>query len=222
MKSKIFLRVIILSLGLFMSIPAQADTITPSEAKSWAEAKGNQLLNTFAETDLEKRYAALDKMFLEDIDLNYIAQFVVGKYWRQMSAEQRQRYQDIFTRYALSIYKSFPLEFDTSQITFSITKAQIRRDYAQVYANIHLNQEVKDVNLQNILVEFRLNKTNGKLRIIDLKLGESSLILSYRNRFYEMIAQDDGDIEWFLEDLETVTQSTELQNKQKLEDQAYM
>ena len=225
MKSKIFLRLITLSLSLILSLNANAAAISSNEAKVWAESKGKELLDTFGQTDLEKRYSALDKMFLEDIDLDYISKFVVGKYWRQMSAEQQQRYQQIFQRYALSVYKSFPLDFDTSKITFDILSVRIEPNYANVRANIHFNQEdqtSQNQTLQNIIVEFRLNKTNDKLRIVDLKLGESSLILSYRSRFYEMIAQSDNDMEWFLEDLETITQSTETQNRQKLENQQYL
>ena len=71
-------------------------------------------------------------------------------------------------------------------------------------------------------ITFYLNKTQGKLRIIDLKLGESSLILSYRSRFYEMIMQSDEDMGWFIEDLEMITQSTENQNLQKLKEQEYI
>lgn len=225
MKSKIFLRLITLSLCLGLSLKAYAATITSNEAKVWTESKGKELLDTFGQTDLEKRYLALDKMFLEDIDLDYISKFVVGKYWRQMSAEQQQRYQQIFQRYALSVYKSFPLDFDTSKISFDILSVRIEPNYANVRATIHLNQPSQTSQtqeLQNIIVEFRLNKTNGKLRIVDLKLGESSLILSYRSRFYEMIAQSDNDMDWFLEDLETITQSTETQNHQKLEEQQYL
>ena len=64
--------------------------------------------------------------------------------------------------------------------------------------------------------------TGGKLRIIDLKIGESSLILSYRGRFYEMIAQDDEDLGWFMEDLQMITESTEKQNQLKVDEQQQM
>ena len=75
---------------------------------------------------------------------------------------------------------------------------------------------------QSILVSFRLNNRDGNLRIVDLKLGESSLILSYRSRFYEMIANDDEDLGWFIEDLQMITESTEKQNQLKLEQQEYL
>ena len=120
------------------------------------------------------------------------------------------------------MYKSFPLEFDTSQIEYTITGVRPGKNYADVTANIFFQLGSKPEDKQNILVEFRLNKTDGKLRIIDLKIGESSLILSYRGRFYEMIAQDDEDLGWFMEDLQMITESTEKQNQLKVDEQQQM
>ena len=49
----------------------------------------------------------------------------------------------------------------------------------------------------------------------DLKVDESSLLLSFRERFYKMIHQDnDDEISWFLEDLATITADAEAENKE--------
>lgn len=217
MKSNCFLRLIIFSLFLLNAIPASALPITESQARTWAQEKGERLLNAFAETDLRKRYAELDDMFVNYIDLDYIAKFVLGKYWRQLDGDAQENYRRLFRRYALGVYKSFPLEFDTSKIDFSVDNVSVERDYANVTAAIYLAADKSEKEKMSILAEFRLNNTDGNLRIIDLKLGESSLILSYRSRFYEMISRNDEDLEWFMEDLQMMTESTEKQNQLKLE-----
>ncbi len=222
MKSNFFLRLIIVSLYLFGAAPLQAQPITEPQARAWVQEKGESLLNAFSETDLTARYAKLDDMFVNYIDLDYISKFVLGKYWRQLDEEGQQNYQQLFRRYALSVYKSFPLEFDTSQIDFSINKVRIEREFANVTAAIRFSMGNNPNEKQSILVSFRLNNRDGNLRIVDLKLGESSLILSYRSRFYEMIANDDEDLGWFIEDLQMITESTEKQNQLKLEQQEYL
>lgn len=85
MKSNSFLRLIIFSLCLFSALPARAEAITETEARVWTQDKGQRLLNAFAETDLKKRYAELDTMFLNFVDLDYISKFVLGKYWRRLN-----------------------------------------------------------------------------------------------------------------------------------------
>ena len=214
MKSKIFLQLITLSLCLGLSLKAYAATITSNEAKVWTESKGKELLDTFGQTDLEKRYLALDKMFLEDIDLDYISKFVVGKYWRSMTPEQQKTYQDVFRRYALGLYKTFPLDF-ADNITYSLGTAQSDGQFTQVSASVTVALDPSQPP-QDFLLQFRLHQKDGKILLVDIKLAESSLILSYRGKFYEMIAAVDGEMEWFLEDLEMLTQSVERSNLREL------
>lgn len=217
MKSKKFLQLIIFCLLVSMSFVLPAEAMTKEEAVRWAEDKGNLLLDTFQEKDLAVKYQKLDELFLRYVDLDYIGKFVVGKYWRQMDENQRQRYQDLFKRYALSTYKSFPLTFDTP-ITFDITNAVVTPNYTDVYAFIDLGITDENGAPKRFNVMFRLTEKAGEEpRLIDIKLAESSLILSYRNRFYEMIAASDEDIEWFLDDLTTTTESTERTNQMALE-----
>lgn len=219
MKSKKFLQLIIVCFGLFGAVTAKAAGPTAVAAKQWAENKGNLLIETFQVKDLGEKYKLLDELFLEHVDLPYISKFVIGKHWREMTPEQQQRYQELFKRYALGVYKGFPLTFD-KPITFSINNAQPGKDYTDVWASIDLGGNWQnDGQSQKINVMFRLTGQGRKVKLIDLKLAESSLILSYRNRFYKMVADTDGDMEWFLEDLENSVVSTEKTNQMKLQKQ---
>ncbi len=218
MKSNYFLRLII---GCFMLLgagSASAAPISGAEAKSWADEKGQMLLESFSEPDMAKRYEKLDELFLNYVDLEYIGKFVMGKYWRQMTPEQQTFYQELFRRYALAIYKGFPLNFDASKIKYELGGARPGPSYTDVTANILFETSLKkgQSEIERILIEFRLHRVNGEIRLIDLKLAESSLILSYRSRFAEMIMKNDGDIGWFLEDLEMITASAEQTNEEKL------
>lgn len=219
MKSKKFLQLIIVCFALLGFTAVQAAGPSAAAAKQWAENKGNLLIETFQVKDLGKKYELLDELFLEHVDLPYISKFVIGKHWREMTPEQQQRYQDLFKRYALGVYKGFPLTFD-KPITFSINNAQPGKDYTDVWALIDLGGNwQKEGQSQVINVMFRLTGQGKNLKLIDIKLAESSLILSYRNRFYQMVADVDGDIEWFLEDLENSVVSTEKTNQMKLQNQ---
>ncbi len=221
MKSKIFLQLIIFCFACFVGLASAAEKINPKEAEAWANQKGRALLDAFSLQDLKSKYAKLDEMFLNDVDLDYIGKFVVGKYWRQMSKEQQARYIPLFKRYSLSLYKGFPLNFDFD-IDFKVTNVKTEKNYTDINTLITLDGEPQNTQNQNsFLVSFRVHKVDGKLKIIDLKLAESSLILSYRGRFYEMIRELDDEMEWFLEDLENITVSAEQQNQMKLEQQNF-
>lgn len=223
MKSNLFLQVITLLFCIVFSSSVKAETIGVAEAQSWVENRGHQLLATFAEPDIIKKYTTLDTMFVDFIDLDYVSKFVIGKYWRQMTAEQQNTYQELFKRYALNIYKGFPLNFDAKAIKFEVIKVQNEKKNTSVKTKVSINNQ--NINQQapisDIIVDFKLDKKNNQIKIIDLKLGESSLILSYRSRFYEMIANSDDDITWFLEDLADITDAAERTNQQKLKQYEY-
>ena len=221
MKSKIFLQLIIFCFACFVGVASAAEKISPKEAEVWVNQKGKELLETFSLKDIRTKYAKLDDMFLNDVDLDYIGKFVVGKYWRQMSKEQQERYMPLFKRYSLSLYKGFPLNFNFD-INFKVTNIKTEKNYTDINTLITLDGEQQNPqNKNSFLVSFRVHKVDGKLKIIDLKLAESSLILSYRGRFYEMLRSVDDEIEWFLEDLEMITASAEAQNQMMLEQENF-
>ena len=214
MKSNLFLRVIIVLLFLFGNISVQAAALLPDAAQKWADKNGRLLLETFREPDLSVRYAKLDELFVRFVDLDYVSQFVMGKYWRQMNSEQKETYRGIFKRYALATYKSFPLDF-VNNLTYTVGDAIEENGFTIVSAIVTVTLDANS-GPQNFLLQFRLHNNKGVIQLVDIKFAESSLILSFRSKFYEQLAELEGEIEWFLEDFETTTYSLEQNNKRKL------
>lgn len=216
MKSNNFLRVIIFCFAVFSATVSDAASLTRAEAAAWSEEKGNMLLDAFSLSDRAEKYAVLDKLFLNYVDLDYVGQFVAGKYWKTMTQNEKTEYLGLFRRYALGTYKAFPLTFNRN-IKFQILKTVVRGENADVTTQIHFAGVPDEDPLQNILLAFKLHKGPDGLKIRDLILGESSLILSYRSKFYTMFAEDDGEISWFLEDFRIQVESLERTNQLRLE-----
>ncbi len=206
MKSNCFLYFILFCGLLFGSAPLRAEPLSLSEAEAFAQTQGDNLLSFFAEKDVRTKYQKLDNLFLNHVDLDYIARFVVGKYWREMTPEQQSRYQNLFRRYAVNVYKGFPLAFE-NRLSFEITGSHSEGDDAFVDVDIAYARYQSPPDHFN--VQFRMRKNQGVIKLTDIKIGESSLILSYRGKFYQMIKSADEDMEWFLEDFELSTVSAE-------------
>ena len=205
MKSNNLIHWIFFCFLLLWCEPTAATNITPQEAEKFASVQGNELLKAFSEQDLSIKYKKLDNMFLNSVDLDYIAKFVVGKYWRNMTASQRQKYTDLFKRYVMNTYKGFPLQFD-NRVSFKITGSRAEKENMFVIADIHYRGDEKT---DTFTVEFRMHKPKNRILITDIKIGESSLLVSYRSKFYQMIKDDEEDMEWFLEDFELSVTSAE-------------
>lgn len=206
MKSNCFLYFIFFCGLLLCPASPRAETLALSEAESFAQTQGNNLLSFFAEKDIRTKYQKLDNLFLNHVDLDYIAKFVVGKYWRDMTPEQQVRYRELFKRYAVSVYKGFPLTFE-NRLSFEITGSHSEGE--DVFVDVDIAYARYQSPPEHFVVQFRIRKEKGVIKLTDIKIGESSLILSYRSKFYQMIKSADEDMEWFLEDFELATVSAE-------------
>ncbi len=169
-------------------------------AKNWLNEKGKNLIEAFGETNIDKKHKKLDAILLEDIDMEYVSKFVMGKHYKNMSEEQKKRYKKAFRQYALYAYKKFPLSFGEN-ISFDVVDAYKENNIIKAKTKIFVSEN-------NIfVVEFYLKPYEDGYKIIDLRFEETSLILAYRNRFNEMMAEVDYEIDWFIEDLERAEKS---------------
>lgn len=197
--------------GFCYSAPVKDDA-----AIAWVNDTGHRLIDALSTDDIDNKYAVLDNMFNNDIDLNYISRFVIGKYWREMNKEQQTEYVGLFSRYALSLYKSFPLEFDTKGLGFEVLSVKQYQKFTDVTCLIRLPEEMITEKIDSINVKFKLTQNNDKIMIVDLILGESSLLTTYRTRFYDMIKSLDYEMSWFLEDFTDMVISAEKTAQEKL------
>ena len=223
MKIKYFLQLIILFLSFFVFIlPCTAEEATVDdahnyglsvdEAQDWAESKGQEILDILT-GDSEDKFTKLDEIADNDVDLKHAARFVIGKYWKQMSEEQKQKYLSLFNRYSKSLYKSYSPNIQKGEITFSVDKAVMTKIGVAVYCTVKIKkveEKVDEASKGGVKVIFSLVKYDGKIKVRDLKIEESSFLQAYRERFYKMIHEDsEDDIDWFLEDLEAIVRDNE-------------
>ena len=208
MKLKHFLQLIILF--LFFAIPTAFSQLTDTdvrEARFWAEGKGKQIVDILTSTSGDK-YQRLDNILHNDVDLEYAAKFVIGKYWRQMSEEQQETYLDLFDRYVSAAYKTYPLNIQEGDVSFTVDKILPENKIINIFCTVfvkNIEQNVDEQSQGGIKVIFALVKDGDSFKVRDLKIQESSFLQSYRTRFYKMIHEDsDDEIEWFLEDFENL------------------
>ena len=221
MKIKHFLQLIILFLFVFMfSSVAHAEEFTAEEARSWADNKGREILEIITSVDSTQKFQQLDDILFNDVDLDYAARFVVGKYWKTMTDEQKDKYSELFKKYTSALYKGYPINLDKGAVTYTIDKVISDKDSQFVHCTIFIDAVERNVDQESqggVNVIFRLVKNDGHIKVRDLKITETSFLLAYRERFYKMLHDVDDDIDWFLEDLQQVTADLEAENQQQAE-----
>lgn len=206
---------------LINSAIAAPVAVSSIDARTWANSKGQELLLTLAEPNPIIKYSKLDKMMEEDVNLDYISQFVIGKYGKRMNQEQKERYRKLFHRYALSVYKKFNLSLADSHINFSIDAVTEHERFTAVLCSVdagELFQNIKNVKIDKIPVKFKLIRgVNDAIQAVDVEISDVSMVIEYRKRFYQMIKDEDEDINWFLDKFADKVRANEKAFQQKAE-----
>lgn len=193
-------------LFLIFSVDCRAEYFSVSEkdSASWTQNKASEILDALSNR-ASGEYEKLDKLLTSSIDIPYIAKFVAGKYWKLMNKEQAQRYQELFNSYILGIYKTFPLPTGFNGINFEVSNIMQKKHHTEVTIPIKIEGITTTSENPNGTIDlvFSIHRTNSAIKIIDLSISGSSLLLTYRNKIYDLMQKDEEEIEWFLEDFET-------------------
>ncbi len=184
--------------------------VPSADARKWANSKGSELLQTLALSDPAVKFAKLDKMMTEDVSLDYISQFVIGKYARLMDETQKKKYKDLFDRYVLSLYKKKNFNFNANAIHFSIDNVNEFPKFTNVVCSVDPGKISDNIKIEKIPVKFKLIKgKNNRIQAVDVEISDVSMVIEYRKRFYQMIVSEDENMEWFLDKFEDIVKANE-------------
>jgi len=96
-----------LALAALLVLPAVAmakgEKTDPDEAKQYLEALGNDALSILGDNsvDLTTREDKVRTLMEDNLDLQLIGRFVLGRHWREASPEQREEYLELFEEFVL-------------------------------------------------------------------------------------------------------------------------
>jgi len=203
---------LIFSLLLVFIASAYADdvTITSSEARLWANTKGHELILALSEPNLATKYAKLDSMMEKEVNLDYVSKFVIGKYAKKMTPEQKKTYTDLFHRYAKSLYKKTKMNFDANAIDFKVDSVTEHEKFASVVCVVKPPKISENVAIEDIPVQFKLIRgDDNQIQAVDVAISDVSMVIEYRKRFYQMIKDERENIDWFLERFEAQVTANE-------------
>jgi len=113
-----------------------------------------------------------------NFDLRYMARWVAGRYFPQMSAQQKQAFlKDFSETFITNMVKKIVNFSQTPPTIGDFRSKQVGENEAIVATDVYYGQQVK------ILVEFRYLRTRIGWRAVDVKANGMSALMHYRNLF---------------------------------------
>lgn len=172
-----------LMLGLLMlaGVAAAADSVPGPAPQDLIDTAATKMLKALdanreaAHNDPARVRHLVDEILLPSFDTDYSARLVLGKYWRDATPAQRQRFIDAFYQSLLRNYGSALAEFTADRMTL----LPFRGDLATGQATIRT--EVKRRDGTRVPVNYSMRATPAGWKAWDVTIEGISYVRNLRN-----------------------------------------
>ncbi|MDJ0928358.1 MAG: ABC transporter substrate-binding protein [Gammaproteobacteria bacterium] len=160
---------------------AAADTGSPhSVIESTAVRVAERLegRRDFLADNPRELYALVDEILLPSFDKRYAGFLVLGrKNWQAATAEQRDRFVDVFFDFLVRSYATGLLDFDPDSLI--VLPAETPPDGKRYLVKTEMELDTG----RRVPVDYRLRLTSAGWKVYDVRIEGVSYLQNYRNQF---------------------------------------
>lgn len=169
--------------ALFVASLSPSFAATKEQAGAYVEALGNNAISILSNKNLskEKKKQDIEKLFRENVDIQWIGKFVLGRFWRQISEEQKKNY---LKEYETFLVRHYATRFtDYTSGSFTITGIRDDGDN-EFFVNMQIKSD--EAGEEPIIVDYRVRHDKGtknQFMIFDIIVEGVSMITTQRSEF---------------------------------------
>jgi phospholipid transport system substrate-binding protein len=180
------------ALGVLAPVAARADDADQAEKFIDKLLKDlSTVVNGGKPVDAQK--AAMRQIVYDAVDVDGVARFCLGRFWRTATPQQQKDYTEIFRNVMVSNITSKVGEYQG--VSFAMGKAQIRPDDISVSSVVN-----RPGNAPN-KVDWLVAITDGKPRVIDVIAEGTSLRLTQRSDYGAFLSRNNNDVQALIDAL---------------------
>lgn len=181
---------LLLSCGSLLSVlirPALAQT-AGERAAAFVKSTGDRILAAMRLSgSVDDRRKILAPIIDKAIDVDGIAKFCLGRFWRTATPDQQQRYTDLFHQVLIGNITSKLGEYQEVKLT--IGRSQ-QRDENDVVSSV-----IERSNNPPTTVDWVVANAASDLKVIDLIAENTSLRQTQRNDYAAYLTRNNSDVD---------------------------
>jgi len=177
-----------LILGFMAVLPSEAATKTsPEVAEKFIQKLGDEAVKILSDKSipLSKREADIRELLRRNFDLETIGRFVLSRYWRTATPDEKSDYMSLFGEYVLRTYARRLGAYGNETFQIMSAKPLGSRDA------IVLTKITTQAGGQPLTAGWRVRDANESYKLIDVMVEGVSMVAAQRSEF-ESIIQKQG------------------------------
>lgn len=178
------------ALAWAVPVPARAADATDQSAKQFVADLTHNVIGVMTAKDMSEtqRIDRFRSLFIGSVDLPVVGKLVLARYWRVATPDQRQEFLKLFSD-MLVLTWSHRFKDAAGEVTLHITDSK-----PDVDNGVRVDSEILRPNQDPVPVIWRLRRPEGKLRVIDLVVAGTSMVLTYRSEYASVITEHGGQV----------------------------
>lgn len=138
--------------------------------------------------DHQKLFAMVDREVLPHFDFRVMSRSVLGRYWRQASEAQRERFVHEFRDLLVRTYATALLKYNDEEIRYLPFRAQPEDKTVLVRTEV-----VQGGGGENVPINYSFYRSNEGWKVYDVSVAGVSLVTNYRSAYGEKVRRDGLD-----------------------------
>jgi phospholipid transport system substrate-binding protein len=135
----------------------------------------------------EKRQASFKRLLQDSFDLDTIARFSLGRYWKVADDAQRKEYTKLFENMIIGVYSNRFGEYNGEKLEVKGSRAEGDND-------ILVNSAIIPTNGQEIQLDWRVRYKGGQYKVVDVIVEGVSMAVTQRSDFSSVIQRGGGNV----------------------------
>lgn len=117
-----------------------------------------------------------------------IGKFVLGRYWKQATEEEKKTFLNLFTETTVATYATRFKDYTSER--FNISGCQVEPD-----GGVMVSSQIIRPNGQNIPIDWKIFEKKDEMRVYDVILEGISMGITQRSEFASVIQKGGGKLE---------------------------
>lgn len=193
-----------LFLGVFLiSGEAISGEVNSEQAENFIKNLTDTGIEEIINSDVseEEKDQRFEKLFNENLDLDFIGRFVLGRYWRTATAEERKEFINVYRELNIKTWSSRFDEFKGKSFIFKGTSP------SSSAGQIFVNTEVPMDQGAPAKVVWRVKENKGQFKVVDIIIENVSLAITARNEYTAFIKNSPEGVQGLINNLKSKLQN---------------
>jgi len=191
------LKKFLLSAIFFVWTHGAIATVEGKKAEAFMTEIGNKVITLLTDHSIsqQEKTTQFQDILETKFNLKAIGKFVLGRYWKQASTDEKERFLDLFKAATVACYATRFGEYTSEK--FEVVGSRTEKD-----GGVTVLTRIVRPNGQAILIDWKIFEKNGELRIYDVILEGISMSITQRSEYASVIQNGGGKIQALIMALE--------------------